>query len=468
MRPYVAGVDTSTQSCKVIIWDPASGQIVREGKASHPDGTEVHPDHWWAAFEQALDAAGGLDDVHALSVGGQQHGMVCLDADGQVIRPALLWNDTRSAQAAVDLIEECGTATQEGADALPSDGESQHPEELVTAHDAGKRWWVEATGSVPVASFTVTKLRWLADNEPENAARIAAICLPHDWLTWKISGSTDLADLRTDRSDASGTGYVATDGRTYRYDILARALRIDEDAARRIILPRICEPWEVAGRGDAARGWGEILLGPGCGDNAGAALGVDLRPGQALLSLGTSGVISAVASQPVCDPDGLVTGFSDASGNWLPLACTLNASRIIDAMCKVTGLDYDAFDDAALSVPDARGLVLVPYFEGERTPNLPHATATLSGMTLANSAPEYVARATVEGLLSLMRFALDAVRNLGAPIDEVILVGGGARSRAVQSLAEGMLGARVRVAPSAEYVALGAARQAAEVARRVE
>ena len=170
----------------------------------------------------------------------------------------------------------------------------------------------------------------------------------------------------------------------------------------------------------------------------------------------------------MCDPDGLVTGFSDASGNWLPLACTLNASRIIDAMCKVTGLDYDAFDDAALSVPDARGLVLVPYFEGERTPNLPHATATLSGMTLANSAPEYVARATVEGLLSLMRFALDAVRNLGAPIDEVILVGGGARSRAVQALAEGMLGARVRVAPSAEYVALGAARQAAEVARRVE
>ena len=249
MRPYVAGVDTSTQSCKVIIWDPASGQIVREGKALHPDGTEVHPDHWWAAFEQALDAAGGLDDVHALSVGGQQHGMVCLDADGQVIRPALLWNDTRSAQAAVDLIEECGTAVQEGADVLPSDGESQHPEELVTAHDAGERWWVEATGSVPVASFTVTKLRWLANNEPENAARIAAICLPHDWLTWKISGSTDLTDLRTDRSDASGTGYVATDGRTYRYDILARALRIDEDAARRIILPRICEPWRLPGEG---------------------------------------------------------------------------------------------------------------------------------------------------------------------------------------------------------------------------
>lgn len=468
MRPYVAGVDTSTQSCKVVIWDPITKQIVREGKASHPDGTEVHPDHWWAAFEQALEAAGGLGDVRALSVGGQQHGMVCLDADGQVIRPALLWNDTRSAQAAVNLIEECGAVVQEDGNNIQAGGTGQHSTKLATVHDAGKRWWVEATGSVPVASFTVTKLRWLADNEPETAARIAAICLPHDWLTWKISGSTDLADLRTDRSDASGTGYVAADGSTYRYDILARALRIDEDAARRIILPRICEPWEVAGRGDASRGWGDILLGPGCGDNAGAALGVDLRPGQALLSLGTSGVISAVASQPVADLEGLVAGFSDASGHWLPLACTLNASRIIDAMCQVTGLDYDAFDDAALSVPDARGLVLVPYFEGERTPNLPHATATLSGMTLANCAPEYVARAAVEGLLGLMRFALDAVRNLGAPINEVIMVGGGARSRAVQSLAEGILGARVRVAPSAEYVALGAARQAAEVARRVE
>lgn len=442
-RPYVAGVDTSTQSCKVVIYDPASGEIVRQGKASHPDGTEVHPDAWWDAFLEAVDKAGGLDDVAALSVGGQQHGMVLLDANGEVIRPALLWNDTRSAGAAADLVEEKGAA-----------------------------WWAEATGSVPVASITATKLRWVADNEPENAARIAAICLPHDWLTWKIKGTGRLEDLTTDRSDASGTGYAAraeADGSAstaYRRDILALALRIDEAAADAIVLPTILGPWDEAGRGDEARGWGDIVLGPGAGDNAGAALGVGLEPGVALLSLGTSGVVSAVSATPVEDPSGLVTGFSDASGNWLPLACTLNASRIIDAMMAVTGLGYDEFDDAALSVEDAGGLELIPYFEGERTPNLPDATAELRGMTLANSDRAHVARATVEGLLKLMRFALDAMRDLGVPIERVMVVGGGAKSTAVQALAAQFLDAEVSFPAAGEYVALGAAKQAAKVIGR--
>lgn len=440
-RPYVAGIDTSTQSCKVVITDPATGAIVRQGKASHPDGTEIHPDHWWTAFLEAAEAAGGLDDVAALSVGGQQHGMVCLDADGEVIRPALLWNDTRSASAAEELILEAGDGDRE----------------------AGAAWWADATGSVPVASITATKLRWLADNEPENAARIAAVCLPHDWLTWKISGARSLSDLRTDRSDASGTGYMAREGAEYRRDILARALRIDEAAAERIVLPTILGPRDAAGHGDPERGWGEIILGPGCGDNAGAALGVGLEPGSALLSLGTSGVVSAVSATSVADPSGLVTGFADASGNWLPLACTLNASRIIDAMMRVTGLGYQEFDEAALSVPDAGGLELVPYFEGERTPNLPDATAELRGMTLANSDRAHVARATVEGLLNLMRYALDAMRALGVPLDRVLIVGGGAKSTAVQALAAQMLDAKVELPEPGEYVALGAARQAAMV-----
>lgn len=446
-RPYVAGVDTSTQSCKVVILDPSSGAIVRQGRASHPDGTEVHPDVWWDAFLEAVSEAGGLDDVAALSVGGQQHGMVCLDANGQVIRPALLWNDTRSAGAGADLVREAGAGDPV----------------------AGAAWWAEATGSVPVASLTVTKLRWLADNEPENAGRIAAICLPHDWLTWRIAGAPGLEALVTDRSDASGTGYMArctTDGgpsTEYRRDILAATLRIDEAEAGRIVLPRILGPWEIAGHGDPSRGWGDIVLGPGTGDNAGAALGVGLEPGVALLSLGTSGVVSAVSSTSVEDPSGLVTGFSDASGNWLPLACTLNASRIIDAMMAVTGLGYAEFDEAALSVSDAAGLELVPYFEGERTPNLPDATAELRGMTLANSDRAHVARATVEGLLRLMRYSLDAMRALGVPVERVLVVGGGAKSTAVQALASEFLNASVEFPAPGEYVALGAARQAARV-----
>ena len=440
-RPFVAGVDSSTQSCKVVICDPVSGRIVREGRASHPEGSEVDPQAWWDAFLEAVRAAGGLDDVRALSVGGQQHGMVCLDERGEVIRPALLWNDTRSAGAAEELTCERGDGDRE----------------------LGARWWARATGLVPVASFTVTKLRWLADNEPENARKIAAICLPHDWLSWKIRGGFETVGLEgmcTDRSDASGTGYMDRADAAYRREILAQALRISVEEAEGIILPKICEPMEAMGCGDLAQGWGEIAIGPGCGDNAGAALGVGLGVGQALLSLGTSGVVAVVSETPVEDPSGQVAGFADASGHWLPLACTLNASRILDAVGAMSGLSYEELDEAALSVPDAGGLRLVPYFEGERTPNLPDATARLEGMTLKNSTRAHLARAGVEGLLAHMRFALECVRELGVPIEKVLVVGGGARSRAVQSLAAEFLGVPVEFPEAAEYVALGAARQA--------
>ena len=440
-RPFVAGVDSSTQSCKVVICDPVTGRIVREGRASHPEGSEVDPQAWWDAFLEAVRAAGGLDDVRALSVGGQQHGMVCLDERGEVIRPALLWNDTRSAGAAEELTCERG------------DGDRER----------GARWWARATGLVPVASFTVTKLRWVADNEPENARKIAAICLPHDWLSWKIRGGFDavgMEGLCTDRSDASGTGYMDRADAAYRHEILAQALRISVEEAEEIILPKICKPAEAMGCGDPAQGWGEIAIGPGCGDNAGAALGVGLGVGQALLSLGTSGVVAVVSETPVEDPSGQVAGFADASGHWLPLACTLNASRILDAVGAMTGLGYEELDEAALSVPDAGGLRLVPYFEGERTPNLPDATARLEGMTLKNSTRAHLARAGVEGLLAHMRFALECVRELGVPIEKVLVVGGGVRSRAVQSLAPEFLEVPVEFPEAAEYVALGAARQA--------
>ncbi|MCI1933369.1 MAG: FGGY family carbohydrate kinase, partial [Ancrocorticia sp.] len=257
-RRYVAGVDTSTQSCKVVIVDPATNAVIREGKAPHPDGTAVDPGAWWDAFLLAQERAGGFDDVVAISVGGQQHGMVCLDEAGRVIRPALLWNDTRSAQAAEDLISELGNGDRE----------------------VGAAEWAKLTGSVPVASLTVTKLRWLADNEPENAARIAAICLPHDYLTWKIRGTGRLEDLVTDRSDASGTGYMSGSRDEYLPEILARALRRSVSDVQDIILPRILGPWESAGTGDPARHWDHMIVGPGCGDNAGAALGLDLKPGE--------------------------------------------------------------------------------------------------------------------------------------------------------------------------------------------
>jgi xylulokinase len=438
-RQLVAGVDSSTQSCKVVVRDAATGALVRSGRATHPDGTEVHPRHWWDALQQAISEAGGLDDVAAVAVGGQQHGMVALDADGEVVREALLWNDTRSARAAADLVAELG------------DGDPE----------VGAARWAEAIGSVPVASFTVTKLRWLRDAEPENAARVAAVALPHDWLTWRLAGhgptagGADLAALTTDRSDASGTGYWSPVTEDYRRDLLALGLGRDD-----VVLPRVVGPSEVAGR----LAGGGALLGPGAGDNAGAAFALGMRPGDVALSIGTSGVVSAVTGRPTTDTSGLVTGFADASGAYLPLVATLNASRVLDAAARLLGVDHAGLSEFALSAPaGADGLVLVPYLEGERTPNRPDATGALHGLRLANTTPAHLARAAVEGLLCGLADGLDAMRAQGVDVERVLLIGGGARSEAVRRIAPAVLGLDVVVPEPGEYVADGAARQAAWV-----
>jgi xylulokinase len=440
--PLVAGVDSSTQSCKVVVRDAESGRLVRQGSARHPGGTEVDPEAWWSALLEAVDAAGGLQDVDALAVGGQQHGLVALDASGRVIRPALLWNDTRSAGAAAELVSDLG----DGDPAL------------------GGRRWAEAVGTVPVASITVAKLRWLADHEPENAARVAAIALPHDWLTWRLSGASSIETLATDRSDASGTGYFDATTNSYRRDLLALALRRTEDEVASIVLPRVCGPSEAAGRGDAARGWQHLVLGPGCGDNAGAALGLGLGVGEACVSIGTSGVVSAVSATPTADPTGLVAGFADATGRFLPLACTLNGSRVLEAMGSALGVGHEELSRLALTADaGAGGLVHVPYLEGERTPNLPTATGSLHGMTVSNLTPANLARAAVEGLLGLLAGGIAALSDEQVQVDRVTLVGGAARSEAVRVCAPALLGVPVDVPEPGESVADGAARQAAWV-----
>ncbi|MEK0415195.1 MAG: hypothetical protein RL352_592 [Actinomycetota bacterium] len=417
----VAGVDSSTQSCKVVIRDAATGVLVRHGSAKHPDGTEVDPAHWERAFHEAVVAAGGIDDVAAISIGGQQHGAVCLDDDGKVIRPALLWNDTRSAAAASALVDELGA-----------------------------QQWVDATGSVPVASFTVTKLRWIAEHEPSNAQRVAAVCLPHDWLMWRLRGSHSLDDLVTDRSDASGTGYFDSVANSYRRDLLKMAL------GRDAVLPRVLRP-------DESVAWGARLMGPGAGDNAAAAIGVDARQ-NAVVSLGTSGTAYVRSNVSARDVSGSVAGFADATGAFLPLVCTLNAARVLDAACAMLGVDHETLSALALAAPaGAGGLVVVPYLSGERTPNLPSATGGVLGMTLENSTPAHVARAAVEGVLCGLADALDALIANGAAVSRVSLVGGAAASRAVQHIAPSIFGVPVVVPPPGEYVADGAARQAAWV-----
>ena len=435
--PLVAGVDSSTQSCKIVIRDAETGALVREGSAPHPDGTEVHPDAWWDALQHAISTAGGLADVGAISVGGQQHGMICLDANGAVVRPALLWNDTRSSGSAEALIREGGRGSDE----------------------VGRLYWARTAGTVPVASITATKLRWLADNEPQNAASTAAVCLPHDWLSWRLagfgpgSGAEGLAALRTDRSDASGTGYWSPTSGGYLPEVLERVL------GHIPILPRVLGP--LASEQQTLTG---ARIGPGAGDNAGAALGVNASLGDVIVSVGTSGTVFAVSSKPTADPSGLVAGFADATGHFLPLACTLNASRVLDATARVLSVDLSELSRLALSVPaGAGGLSLIPYFEGERTPNLPDATGTLHGITLGNFTPGNLARAAVEGVACSLADGLKALTDLGVKAERIILVGGGARSEALQEVVAAVFGLPISVPEPSEYVADGMARQAGGV-----
>lgn len=421
----IAGVDSSTQSVKVVVRDAHTGQLLRQGRAPHPEGSEVDPLSWKNALDQAINDAGGLDGVSAISIAGQQHGMVALDSAGEVIRPALLWNDMRSAQAADDLNREEG----------------------------GNAQIARKVGSVLVASFTASKLRWMADNEPDNAARVASIALPHDWLSWQLQGGKDFTKLFTDRSDASGTGYFDPTTSHYREDIVRLALRQDLE----LTLPRIVAPNEFGGTTTSG-----IPIAAGAGDNAGAALGIQAQPGDVVVSLGTSGTAFAVSNTPTHDATGAVAGFADATGRFLPLVCTLNAARIMDAATRILGKTHDEVGALALSAEaGAHGLTLLPYFEGERTPNRPGATGVFAGMNLSNSNPADIARAMVEGMLAGLADAVDALIALGVNVNRILLIGGAAKNPAIPTIASALFGREVLVPPAGEYVADGAAKQAA-------
>jgi xylulokinase len=426
----VAGIDSSTQSTKVLLVNADDGTVVAQASAPHPDGTECPPDRWW----EALTAAGRdlLERAAAVGVAAQQHGMVTVDDAGSVVRPAMLWNDVKSAPQAAELVTEFG----------------------------GPSEWAERTGSVPTMSFTVTKLRWLAEREPEHAARVARVMLPHDWLTWRLAGGgpgqgpgqgSPSVEPVTDRGDASGTGYFSPVDSRWLPDYATRAL------GHPVALPRVAAPAEVVGR----TSWG-AAISAGTGDNMGGALGMSLAEGDVAVSIGTSGTAYAVTSAMTADPSGLVSGFADATGRFLPLACTLNAARVLDVTARMLGVDAAGLSDLALKAsPGADGLVFLPYLDGERTPNRPSANGVLRGLTTSNATQENLARAAVEAVLCSLADAIDCLRPCGITPGRVVLTGGAAKSEAVRTIAPAVFGLPVVVPEAAEYVALGAARQAA-------
>ncbi|MGV8846481.1 xylulokinase [Tessaracoccus sp.] len=417
----VLGIDSSTQSTKALLVDAETGRVVDTGRAPHPDGTEVDPRAWLTAVD---DAAGSLvPRADAVAVGGQQHGMVALDERGDVVRDALLWNDTRSSTQAAALVEEMG----------------------------GPAACVEEIGYVLVASMTSTKLRWMAENEPKNAARTATVLLPHDYISRHVC--VDAAPF-TDRGDASGTGYYSTRTESWNHDLVRLAL------GHPLSLPEVAaSPHAIMGRTP-----GGAAMAPGTGDNMAAALGLSLGPGDVSVSIGTSGVAAMVSDNRPADHSGTVTGFADATGRFLPMATTLNASRILDFGCRLLGVDHDGLSALAMaSRPGAGGVVLLPYLDGERTPNRPGATGVFAGLTSSTDRHD-IARACVEGLLASLADAVAAVEKVaGQDARRILLIGGGARSEAVRRLAPTVFGRPVTVPPPGEYVALGAARQAAWV-----
>ena len=385
--PIVAGVDSSTQSTKVELRDAHTGE--RQGLATaphpptHPPRSEQDPAAWWAAFESCWDEL-GRPAVAAIAVAGQQHGMVAMDAAGQVIRPAKLWNDTESAPDAGWLIKQL---------------------------DRGATAWAEACGSVPVAAFTVTKLSWLHRSEPEHWARLARVLLPHDWLTWRLTGR-----FTTDRGDASGTGYWSPDEGAYRWDLLRI---VDGERDWFTVVPEVLGPLDDAGA------WHAAVVAPGTGDNMAAALGLGVRPGDVVVSLGTSGTVYAVSEQPTADATGAVAGFADATGRYLPLVCTLNATKVTDAVAGLLGVDHDGLDAlAANAAPGAGGLTLLPYLDGERTPNRPGASGVLAGLR-SDVSRSQLARAAFEGVVCGLLDAYDALGALAPTGGRLLLTGGG-------------------------------------------
>lgn len=424
----VAGIDSSTQSTKVLLMRTSDGSVVAQASAPHRDGTEIDPAQWWDALQQA--GSGLLDRAAAIAVAGQQHGMVALDGAGEPVRPALLWNDLRSAPQAAEVV----------------------------AHFGGAAACAAAIGTVPTAAITVTKLRWLAQHEPETATRVDAVLLPHDYLTWRLG---DRRQMTTDHGDASGTGYYSPARRSWLPEVAAWALGRTEPPA----LPALAAPGDVVGRTR-----GGALLAAGTGDNMAAALGLGIEGGDVVVSIGTSGTAFTVARHASADPLGYVCGFANASGGYLPLVCTINAARMMTTTAALLGVELTEFSDLALAAePGAGGVTFLPYLDGERTPNRPDASGVLHGITSRTTRAE-VARAAVEGLLCSLADAVDALGTAdaadaagtpGTRPQRILLIGGGARSEAVCRIAPSIFGMPIEVPEPGEYVARGAARQAA-------
>ena len=419
----VAGLESAAEYTRIVVCDADSGAVVKQGYAEHPAERD-DPQSWLMSLGSAA-GSGQFADVEAIGVAAQQQGLIPLDSAGNPVRAALLGNDRRMQPAAADLVDALG----------------------------GRHAWAEAVGAVPEAGHPVSKLRWLARSEPQTAARVAEVLQPHDWLVWQLLARPPRRT--TDRGEASGTGYWSAAQGAYRPDLVELAL------GHQVALPEVLAPAEPAGRTPEG-----LLISAGTGETMAAALGLGLGMGDAVMSLGASGSVCAVHHEPLTDPSGTITSYADATGLHMPAVRTVNATRVLRGAAELLGTDVKGISELAQrSTPGAYGLVLLPYLEGEQTPQLPHTAGSLHGLRRESMKPEHLARAAVEGMLCGLADALDVLRGRGVQVRRLFLLGPAAELPAVQETAPVLFGTRVVVPRPADYTAIGAARQAAWAVR---
>ena len=438
------GLDSGTQSTTAVVLDLASGAIVAQASEKYecleglpPGHLEQHPSDWTRAVDLTIESCLAQlgerrRDIRGIGVSGQQHGLVALDAQDEVVRPAKLWCDTSTA-------EEC---------------------EILAAAFGGAAGLIAAAGNAIPPGFTAPKILWLKRHEPENFARTTSVLLPHDYLNFYLSGIK-----RMEYGDASGTGLLDVRTRTWHRGLI--------DA----IDPRVHDMLPPLGSSLAAHGllreslrarWGlaeGVVISAGGGDNMMGAIGTgNVRPGVVTVSLGTSGTLFACADQPVIDPAGEVAAFCDSADQWMPLVCTMNVTVLTEAMCGLFDYDHAQLEAQLKAAPaGADGLTFLPYLNGERTPNLPNGTGVLHGLRPDNLTPAHLVRAAVEGVTIGLAYGLQRFQSLGVTPTEIRLTGGGSRSAGWRQVVADIFGVPVVSLATAEGAGLGAAIQAAYV-----
>ncbi|MHC1668373.1 xylulokinase [Stenotrophomonas maltophilia] len=434
----VAGVDAGTQSLKVLVYDPEARAVVARTSAalemsSGADGSrEQVPADWVAALRTCFD---GIDPslrsrIAGLAVSGQQHGFVPLDAAGDVLAPAKLWCDTSTSAECTRIMDAAG-----GIDRT-----------------------IALAGNPILAGYTASKLPWTKTHRPAAYARLATILLPHDYLNFVLTGQRFC-----EHGDASGTGWLDVRTRTWSQALL-RATDPDRDLAA--CLPPIAPPDALFDIDRAAASMlglpVTVKVAVGGGDNMMAAIGTGcVTEGRLAMSLGTSGTLFAYSDSPVIDPDGAWAAFCSSTGGWLPLICTMNCTVVTEQVASTFGFSTrggDAHLDA--TSPGAGGLVMLPFLNGERTPDLPLGKGVLAGLDTHNFTPAHIYRAAMEGATYSLKFGYDAFRRAGMQFDRIVLTGGGSNSAAWRQLVADVFGLPVDVPVQAEGAAFGAALQA--------